>query len=101
MSSIIEKKSTKKTFKVKVPPLYNVILYNDDTTTFEYVILVLIEIYNKTHEQATSLAIEIHEQEKAIVATYPYEIAITKKQITDMNSMRNKFPLVCLLVQES
>ncbi len=100
MSSIIEKKSKKPILKIKKPPLYNVILHNDDVTTFEFVILVLIEIYNKSQEEATLLTIQIHEQGKAIVATYPYEIAITKKQITDVNAKRNNFPLVCSLSQE-
>lgn len=100
MSSIIEKKSKKQILKIKKPPLYNVILHNDDVTTFEFVILVLIEIYNKSQEEATLLTIQIHEQGKAIVATYPYEIAITKKQITDVNAKRNNFPLVCSLSQE-
>lgn len=100
MSSIIEKKSKKPILKIKKPPLYNVILHNDDVTTFEFVILVLIEIYNKSQEEATLLTIQIHEQGKAIVATYPYEIAITKKQITNVNAKRNNFPLVCSLSQE-
>lgn len=100
MSSIIEKKSKKQILKIKKPPLYNIILHNDDVTTFEFVILVLIEIYNKSQEEATLLTIQIHEQGKAIVATYPYEIAITKKQITDVNAKRNNFPLVCSLSQE-
>lgn len=100
MSSIIEKKSKKQILKIKKPPLYNIILHNDDVTTFEFVILILIEIFNKNHEEATLLTIQIHEQNKAIVATYPYEIAITKKQITDVNSKRNNFPLVCSLEQE-
>lgn len=100
MSSIIEKKNSKQILKIKKPPLYNVILHNDDVTTFDFVILVLMEIFNKSQEEATVLTIQIHEQGKAIVATYPYEIAITKKQITDINSKRNNFPLVCSLSQE-
>lgn len=100
MSSIIEKKNSKQILKIKKPPLYNVILHNDDVTTFDFVILVLMEIFNKNQEEATALTIQIHEQGKAIVATYPYEIAITKKQITDINSKRNNFPLVCSLSQE-
>lgn len=100
MSSIIEKKHSKQILKIKKPPLYNVILHNDDVTTFDFVILVLMEIFNKNQEDATALTIQIHEQGTAIAGTYPYEVAITKKQITDINSKRNNFPLVCSLIQE-
>lgn len=100
MSLIIEKKNQKKILQIKKPPLYNVIFHNDDVTTFDFVVLILIEIFNKNHEEATLLTIEIHEQGKTIVAKYPYEIAITKKKITDVNSKRHNFPLVCSLIQE-
>lgn len=100
MSSIIEKKNNKNLLKIKKPPLYNIIFYNDDVTTFDFVVLILMEIFNKDVEEATALTIKIHENGKSIVAQYPYEIAITKKQITDINSKIHNFPLVCSLIQE-
>lgn len=100
MTSTIEKKELKQNLKIKKPSLFNVILHNDDVTTFDFVVLILMEIFNKNQEDATILTIQIHEQGEAVVGTYPYEIAITKKQITDINSKRNNFPLVCSLEQE-
>lgn len=100
MTSILENKKTKLLINIKNPPLYNVILHNDDVTTFEFVILILMEIFNKSQEEATKLTLQIDNQGKAIAGTYPHEIAITKKQITDINSKRNNFPLVCSLSKE-
>lgn len=97
---IAEKKNEKQILNIIKPPLYNVIFYNDDVTTFDFVVLILIGIFNKTQEDATLLAIEIDKKGKALVAQYPYEIAITKKQITDINSKKHNYPLVCSLIKE-
>lgn len=100
MNSIIEIKNQKKILRIKKPPMYNVIFHNDEITTFNFVVLILIEIFNKNYEEATSLTIEIHKQGKLVIAQYPYEIAITKKKITDVNSKKHNFPLICSLIQD-
>lgn len=100
MNSTIENKKSKLLLNIKKPPLYNVILHNDDVTSFEFVILILMKIFNKSQEEATKLTLKIDNDGKAIVEKYPYEIAMTKKQITDINAKRNNFPLVCSLCKE-
>lgn len=100
MSSVLENKKTKSLLNIKNPSLYNVVLHNDDVTTFEFVILILMENFNKSQKEATLLTLEIDNEGKAIVGTYTHEIAITKKQITDIKSKINNFPLVCSLSKE-
>lgn len=95
MSTIIEKQNQKLLLKIKKPSMYNVIFHNDDVTTFEFVILILIKIFNKNPETALKITKQIHEEGKSIVAQYNHEIALSKKQLTDAISAKNNFPLNC------
>lgn len=83
--------------KVKKPSMYDVLLFNDEKTTFEFVINIIVNIFNKKYEEAEILTLKIHNEGQAIVGTYPLEIAKSKKEITDKNSQINNFPLVCSL----
>ena len=101
MSMIIEIKKNTQPLKIKEPSLYNVIFHNDNVTTFEFVILVLMEIFHKNQEEALVLTRKVNDEGKAIIAQYPLEIAQIKKQLTDINSKKNQFPLVCELEKNS
>ena len=81
--------------KIKRPPLYKVIFFNDDFTPFQFVELLLQVIFSKTEEQAKQIAYQIHTDGKAIVACYTKEIAQTKQQQTQNNCRRNGYPLLC------
>jgi len=95
MSTVIEKQNQKMLLKIKKPSMYNVIFHNDDVTTFEFVILILIKIFNKKPDEALKITKQIHDEGKSIIAQYNYEIAISKKQLTDAISAKNNFPLHC------
>lgn len=64
--------------KVKEPKQYKVIMYNDDFTPMDFVVEVLIEIFNKTNEDAMSLMYRVHHSNFAVVGVYTYDIARTK-----------------------
>jgi ATP-dependent Clp protease adaptor protein ClpS len=64
----------------KEPPECNVIILNDDFTTMEIVMKILTTIFHKEELDAQVLTREIHEKGKAIVGTYIYDIAITKRE---------------------
>lgn len=82
------------TIKVKIPKMYKVILHNDDTTTFDFVILVLTRIFHKTVEDAIELTKTIHVAGQGVAgAPYTMEVAEEKTNETIAFSRANGFPL--------
>lgn len=79
--------------KVKEPSRYNVLLLNDDFTPFDFVIDVLINIFNKSEIEAEQLTFLIHKNEKAIVGEYSRDIAISKYEQVMEYAAINKFTL--------
>ena len=84
---------TKEKIKIEEPSKYNVIFLNDEITTFEFVVKVLTQIFNKTTDQAIALTKQIHEQGKGIVGTYIYEIAEQKGIETTLLAREEGYPL--------
>lgn len=63
---------------IAYPNRYNVIIYNDDFTPMEFVIQLLVEIFNKDINTAQEITMDIHNKGKAVAGTYSYEIAEQK-----------------------
>jgi len=83
-----------------VPPrLWNVVLYNDDKTTMEFVVLVLMQIFQKSFEEAQDIMMNIHDQGKGIAGTYSLEVSTTKRDDTISVARANGFPLKAELEQ--
>ena len=74
------KEATKERTKdmLKEPRQYNVIMYNDDFTTMEFVVDVLIDVFHKDEVTAQSIMMNVHKKGQAVVGKYPYDIAATK-----------------------
>lgn len=80
--------------EIKAPKMYKVILHNDDTTTFDFVILVLIRIFHRTVEDASEITKAIHVTGQGIAGSpYTMEIAEEKTMETIMLARANGFPL--------
>lgn len=75
------------------PRLWNVLLYNDDKTTMEFVVLVLMQIFHKTFEEAQDVMMNIHDTGKGVAGTYSHEIATTKRDEATSVARTNGFPL--------
>jgi len=75
------------------PRMWNVILYNDESTTMEFVVLVLMQIFHKNFEDAQEVMMNIHETGKGIAGTYSHEVASTKRDDTIGVARTNGFPL--------
>lgn len=86
--------------KLDNPRKYNVIFHNDDYTPMEFVIELLMIIFNKNPEEAIVLTETVHLQGKAIVATYPKNIAMMKVKKVEEISKANEFPLKCTMEVE-
>lgn len=95
----VEKTTSK--IKIKYPSKYKVIFFNDDKTPFDFVEAILIKIFNKSVTDAQILTLKIHNDGKAVIAIYPKEIAMSKKNLVDYNSKLNRYPLVCEIEAEN
>lgn len=80
--------------KLKPPPLYKVILLNDDYTPMEFVVHVLEEIFGMNREQATQVMLAVHTTGKAVCGIYPRDIAETKSEQVNQYAQENNHPLI-------
>ena len=83
--------------KVKQPPLYNVVLLNDDYTPMEFVVDVLERFFRMDRSAATRVMLEVHTRGKGICGVFTYEIAETKVAQVTTYSRDNQHPLMCTL----
>lgn len=75
------------------PKHYNVIIFNDDFTTMDFVIEVLTKIFGKSFEDAKAMMLAVHNEGKAVAGTYSYDIAISKASLATKLARDNDFPL--------
>jgi ATP-dependent Clp protease adaptor protein ClpS len=86
--------------KLEQPKRYKVLLHNDDFTPMEFVILVLIQVFNKSESDATSIMLHAHTRGYAVAGVYSFEIAETKVNETMALASKAQFPLLCTLEPE-
>ena len=93
MASEQTKTGTRSQTRVQYPSKYNVIFHNDDFTPMEFVVSLLVEVFDRTLEQAKAITIQIHETGQGVAGTYYHEIAEQKQQETVVLSRHNGHPL--------
>ena len=93
VADIAIKTKTQEKIKLQEPAKYDVILLNDEVTTYDFVIKVLKQIFHKTDEQAMALTKHIHEKGSGVVGTYLYEIAEQKGIETTLLAREEGYPL--------
>ncbi len=81
--------------KLKRPPLYKVVLINDDYTPMDFVVHILEIFFSMDRESATRIMLEVHTKGKGICGIYTYEIAETKVSQVNSYSQENQHPLLC------
>lgn len=81
-------------------PMYAVIMHNDDYTTMDFVVYVLVEIFQHTLERAVELMYTVHEAGRAVVAILPYEIAEMKVQQVNELAEQMEYPLLTTLKKQ-
>ena len=74
-------------------PMYRVVLYNDDYTTFDFVIEILIQVFHRTAEDAERITLSVHHKGKGVAGVYPKEIAEMKVQDVHQRAENAGFPL--------
>ena len=83
------------------PQMFKVYLHNDDYTSMDFVVEILMGIFHKTHAQAEQIMLQIHEKGKAICGVYSFEIAQTKAQQVKQKAKQNGFPLLATIEEDS
>lgn len=86
--------------KLKKPPLYKVLLHNDDYTTMEFVVYVLTTVFRKTVEEAFTIMLKVHTEGVGIAGIYSYEIAESKAEKVVTLARENEYPLLATVEEE-
>ena len=86
--------------ELEEPPMYKVMLLNDDYTTMEFVIEVLVYVFRKSAEEATRIMLNVHRKGVGICGVYPFEVAETKVNTVETLARENGFPLKCIMERE-
>ena len=81
--------------RVKVPPLYKVLLHNDDYTTMEFVVQVLESVFHKSYAEATQITLHVHRTGIGVAGVYSHEVAETKVAQVEALARQHEFPLLC------
>jgi ATP-dependent Clp protease adaptor protein ClpS len=85
---------------VREPNLYKVLLHNDDYTTMEFVVEILMTVFNKSIEESTRIMLNVHQKGIGVCGIYTYELAETKVDTVDRIARGNGFPLKCSMERE-
>ena len=83
--------------KLKRPPMYKVVLHNDDYTPMEFVVLLLEQIFGMSREKATQVMLHVHTRGKGVCGVFTKEIAETKVAQVNDYSRQNQHPLLCAM----
>jgi ATP-dependent Clp protease adaptor protein ClpS len=83
--------------QLKRPPLFKVVLLNDDFTPMEFVVQILKEFFGMSDEKATQVMLHVHTRGVGVCGVFPRDIAETKVQLVNDYSRKNQHPLLCTL----
>ena len=81
--------------KLKRPPMYRVVLMNDDYTPMDFVVEVLMIFFGMDQEKATQVMLAVHTQGKGVCGVFTRDVAETKAAQVTQYARENKHPLLC------
>ncbi|MBV8209426.1 MAG: ATP-dependent Clp protease adapter ClpS [Burkholderiaceae bacterium] len=91
--TVVEKQAS----RVKPPPMYQVVLLNDDFTPMEFVVGVLQKFFGKGREQATQIMLKVHHEGRGVCGVYPKDLASSKVEQVSSYSRQHQHPLQCVM----
>jgi ATP-dependent Clp protease adaptor protein ClpS len=91
--TVVEKQAS----RVKPPPMYQVVLLNDDFTPMEFVVGVLQKFFGKGREQATQIMLKVHHEGRGVCGVYPRDLAASKVEQVSSYSRQHQHPLQCVM----
>jgi ATP-dependent Clp protease adaptor protein ClpS len=83
--------------KLSPPPLYTVLLLNDDFTPMDFVVHVLQRFFSMNREQATRIMLKVHLEGRGICGVYPRDVAATKVEQVSSFARESQHPLACIM----
>ena len=86
---------------LKRPPMYQVLLLNDDFTPMEFVVDILRQYFHKSESEATRIMLAVHHQGSGLCGTFPREIAESKVAQVKLASRKHEHPLACIMRRET
>lgn len=86
--------------ELKEPAKYKVVLHNDDYTSMDFVVDILMRIFYKNYEEAQRIMLQVHENGKAVCGVYSFEIAQTKAQQVKQLAKQSGFPLLATIEED-
>jgi ATP-dependent Clp protease adaptor protein ClpS len=86
--------------RLKRPPLFKVLLHNDDYTTMEFVVWILQTVFHHDETTAASIMLHVHKNGIGVAGVYPREIAETRAARVEELARAHEFPLRCSLEEE-
>ena len=82
------------------PPMYSVLLLNDDYTTMEFVVQILMVVFHKPVAEASRVMLNVHRKGVGVCGVYPFEVAETKVEMVHAMAREHGFPLKCAMEKE-
>ncbi|HEX7174134.1 MAG TPA: ATP-dependent Clp protease adaptor ClpS [Pyrinomonadaceae bacterium] len=86
--------------KLEKPPLFKVLLHNDDFTTMEFVVHVLQTVFGHDEAAAVRIMLNVHTQRVGVAGVYTYEVAETKADAAARLARAHEYPLLCTVEEE-
>jgi ATP-dependent Clp protease adaptor protein ClpS len=86
--------------RAKPPPLFKVVLLNDDFTPMDFVVVVLEKFFSMAREQATVVMLKVHREGKGICGVFPRDVAATKVEQVSAFARQHQHPLACVMEEE-
>ena len=83
--------------KLKRPPMYKVLLLNDDFTPMDFVVTILQQIFGMTQEKATQIMLHVHTRGVGVCGVFTRDIAETKVALVNQTARENQHPLKCTM----
>lgn len=86
--------------RVQRPPLYSVLVHNDDYTTMEFVVMVLMQVFHHSEPKAAQIMLQVHQKGIGVAGIYTYEIAESRIAKVERLAKEHEFPLRCTMQPE-
>ena len=87
--------------KLEKPPLYRVLIHNDDFTTMEFVIYVLVRVFQRAEADAVRIMLQVHTEGYGVAGVYTYEVAEMKASQVMSLARESEYPLLCTVEEET
>jgi ATP-dependent Clp protease adaptor protein ClpS len=95
-----QEKQVKDENTIELPRLYRVLLHNDHYTTMEFVVYILRNIFNKSHDEAVRIMLKVHREGIGVAGIYIRSVAEAKVEAVHQIARENGFPLKCSISPE-